>query len=247
MDAEAPVWYRGSGKAAHPLIPSLYRHPTISDAGALIALEGRILQRFRERSIPYQPLPGAGAQDWELLFLMQHFGVPTRLLDWTENPYIGLFFAVTAATVDHDTGVAESPACVWALRPEEWTRQALADISYSGGVLSIGSDPLSSYTPSADPQYMRVAPVAMYGLHNSPRIVAQRGVFTIFGKETAPMEELFATADYSADSLVKIELPAERVGSLRKSLFSIGITDSVVYPDLAGLAVELKRYFGFKV
>ena len=32
-----------------------------------------------------------------------------------------------------------------------------------------------------------------------------------------------------------------------KALFAIGITDSVVYPDLAGLALDVKRHFGFRV
>jgi hypothetical protein len=87
----------------------------------------------------------------------------------------------------------------------------------------------------------------MYGLHNSPRIVAQRGVFTIFGKETQPMEAVFVANDYPDDALVKFEFPPDKIRELRDSLFAIGITDSVVYPDLAGLAVELKRYFGFRV
>src|SRR4051812_41381980 len=102
MAEKVPLWYRGVGDASHTLIPSLYRHEGTADAAAFMELEERILQRFRERSIPYQPIPVD--KDWELLFLMQHFGVPTRLLDWTENPYIGLFFALTDSRINHATG-----------------------------------------------------------------------------------------------------------------------------------------------
>jgi hypothetical protein len=245
MATKAPLWYRGAGKSSRELVPTLYRHPTISDSSKLMVLEGQILQRFRERSIPYQPAPVE--QDWGLLFLMQHFGVPTRLLDWTENPYIGLFFALTNAKVDHATGLCPEAAAVWVLKPEVWNQHALADISYDGGILSMGTEPLDNYKPSTDPRYMRVSPVAMYGLHNSPRIVAQRGVFTIFGKDTQPMDETFSVNDYPADTLVKFEFAEEAILSLRESLFAIGVTDSVVYPDLTGLAVELKRFFGFHV
>jgi hypothetical protein len=196
MASEQPLWYRGVGLTSHQLIPSLYRHGTITGATDLMDLEARILQRFRARSIPYQPLPVD--KNWELPFLMQHFGVPTRLLDWTENPYIGIFFALTDAKVDYDTGIADGSAAVRVLRPEIWNQTALIDISYDGGVLSIGSEPLQSYEPLGDPQYMRVAPAAMYGLHNSPRIVAQRGVFTIFGKEIDSIEAMFANNDYPA-------------------------------------------------
>jgi hypothetical protein len=94
---------------------------------------------------------------------------------------------------------------------------------------------------------MRVFPVAMYGLHNSARIVAQRGVFTIFGKSTDPLEAHYQSGDYPADALIKIELPEAAVHPLRQQLAAIGITDSVVYPDLGGLALELRRFFGFSL
>lgn len=242
---EGPLWYRGAGTSAHPLVPSLYRHPSITEPAALMGLEAKILQRFRERSIPYQPTKVE--EDWDLLFLMQHFGVPTRLLDWTENPYIGLFFALTGAKLDHATGAAESPAAVWVLKPEAWNRHALKHMSYNGGVLSMGTEPLDNYRPSPDPTYMHVSPVSMYGLHNSPRIVAQRGVFTIFGKDTQPMDASYVASEYPQDTMIKFEFPEACVAGLGKSLFAIGITDSVVFPDLAGLALELRRFFGFRV
>ena len=228
------------------LVPSLFRHPTITSAEELIKLEQQILQRFRERSIPYQPGPQV-TEDWGLLFLMQHFGVPTRLLDWTENPYIGLYFALTSARLDPATLVASEPAAIWILRPEAWNQHSLRDISYTGGILSLGSEPLETFAPKPDPSYMRLAPVGMYGLHNSPRIVAQRGVFTIFGKSTDPLDDLFAAEGYPDDSLIEVRLPADSINPLRESLFAIGFTDSVVYPDLGGLAQELKRFFGFQL
>lgn len=240
MSPGDPLWYRGSSRASQPLVPSLYRHPGNMDVDNLLALEEQVIQRFRERGAPYEQVPNA--ETWEVIFLMQHFGVPTRLLDWTENPYIGLFFALTSPREE-----SSEPAAVWILQPVAWNQEALSDISYDGGILSIGNDALDSYRPSAKPQFMRVAPVGLYGIHNSPRIVAQRGVFTIFGKSTIPMEETFEDGDYLSDALVKVEIPSAKIDELRRSLFAIGITDSVVYPDLSGLARELRRYFGFEV
>jgi hypothetical protein len=71
------VWYRGARKSTYKLIPSLYRHPAINDSVGLIELELNILSRFKHRSVPY--LNRSLQNDWEYLFLMQHFGSPTRL------------------------------------------------------------------------------------------------------------------------------------------------------------------------
>jgi len=242
-------WYRGTGRVSYDLKPSLFRHPTIVDPKSANGLEADLLQRYRERSIPYQVSPWNRDRDheWEALFIMQHFGVPTRLLDWTESPFIGLFFALTSASLDFKTDLAAEDACVWILRPSAWNKMALSDISYPGGVLSIDkAGPLQSYAPSADFDYMRLKPVAMNGLHNSPRIVAQKGAFTIFGKSTESMESHVSDRG-STSVLQRIIIPAARVGPLRRDLARMGITDSVVYPDLEGLARELKRHYGFPV
>ena len=85
----------------------------------------------------------------------------------------------------------------------------------------------------------------MFGTHNSPRIVAQRGVFTIASRHMQGLEAEFEERVYPGDSLQKLVVPAGCVMDLRSQLFGIGITDSVIFPDLGGLARELKRHFGF--
>src|SRR5678809_1151344 len=79
------LWFRGAGKATYALLPTLYRHKRHRSAQALGDLERQLMVRFRQRSIPF--LTRSLADDWDMLFFMQHYGVPTRLLDWTENPF----------------------------------------------------------------------------------------------------------------------------------------------------------------
>jgi hypothetical protein len=243
--ADAPLWYRGCGQADYPLIPSLYRHPSITEVADLVSLEAEVLARFKQRGLPY--LSRVPVDDWDYLFLMQHVGVPTRLLDWTENPYIGLFFAITAAEAhcDPETGAFTTPAAVWVLDPTIWNRKALSHVSFEGGVLSVSDGQLSGYAPTSSLDFMNNEPVALYGLHNSPRIVAQRGVFTIFGKNKEPMSTMYDQLEFPEDSLLRIDLPVDALPALRKSIFAIGYTESVIYPDLDGLARELKRHFKF--
>ena len=90
-------------------------------------------------------------------------------------------------------------------------------------------------------------PVAILGIHNSPRIVAQRGSFCLFGKSLDPMEEIFENGHFPDDALEKTIVPAGQIQDLLQKLIWMGISDSVIYPDLEGLAKETKRLLGFRV
>ncbi|MDA0179937.1 FRG domain-containing protein [Solirubrobacter phytolaccae] len=247
MGDEAPVWYRGVTNAEHPLVPSLFRHPTITQPNELIKLERDLQRRYEERSIPFRDVL-APVGDWGQLFVMQHFGVPTRLLDWSENPFVGLYFALANPVVDPNTKEVVKDAVVWALKPIAWNRHALQDVNFTGGILSIGTeddDFLKALAPGVNDDHVRATPLALHGIHNSPRIVAQRGAFTIFSKYTTPMDQTFDDKDHPAENLRRFVIPADHVMMMQRALTAIGITDSVIYPDLGGLALELKRYFKF--
>ena len=242
---DGPLWYRGSEDADYKLVPSLYRHPTITVESKLLELEAQIIGRFRQRSIPYLTRSLDGI--WEYLYFMQHFGVPSRLLDWTENPYIALYFALSQPPSSYSAGspVHTKDAAVWVLKCTTWNQWALQHIGHAGQVLAFPDAPLKGYEPGTDP--MNVHPVAMYGAHNSPRIVAQRGVFTIFGRNTTAMEDLYKNQALQPNTLRKLVVRAANIQTLLESLLAIGFTDSVVYPDLSGLAKEIKRFFKFRV
>lgn len=242
------LWFRGTGQENHYLVPSLYRHPSKTSESELEELERQIMTRFRQRSIPYHER--SLTDDWEAIFFMQHYGVPTRLLDWTENPLIALHFALMLAPHTLSTsGKAryKEAAAVWVLDPEVWNRSALAHMSYSGGALTPGDEPLNGYSPASNTAGRNTHPVALYGVHNSARIVAQQGVFTIFGKNRTPMEELVKKGVCTQEALRCILITASRIQRMRRSLLNLGITESVVFPDLDGLARETKRYFGFGI
>ena len=143
------------------------------------------MTRFRQRSIPYHSR--SLTDDWDTLFFMQHYGVPTRLLDWTENPLIALHFALMGASMRPTKSgkpAFASNAAVWVLDPVEWNRHALRHVSFEGGVLTPDDEVLKGYRPIPKFAGMHNQPVALYGAHNSARIVAQQGVFTIFGRDT---------------------------------------------------------------
>jgi len=95
INSNQSTWYRGCGSYSHKLQPTLYRQHSINTIEGLMEKESEIIDRFKERCIPHLDRQLVG--DWEYLFLMQHHGVPTRLLDWSENPFFALYFAIESA------------------------------------------------------------------------------------------------------------------------------------------------------
>jgi hypothetical protein len=82
-------WYRGVGKSkSFKLVPHLYRHPAMTKLAELIKLESLMIDDFNRQSVLHnfskriESLQDPQAR-FEMLFYMQHYGVPTRLLDWT--------------------------------------------------------------------------------------------------------------------------------------------------------------------
>ena len=242
------LWYRGCGKASYELKPSLYRHKQSQTIEDILVLEKDLISRFRQRSIPFHSR--VLTDPWEWLFLMQHYGVPTRLLDWSESPLMALFFAVTSAR--HTLGMRGRPvfnedASIWLLDPEQWNKRAVDLSSFAGSVLTTDDPNASAYTPVGDIRTMKAFPIALYGAHNSQRIVAQRGVFVCFGKDTRPMEVVYNREHFPTDCLMKVVVRKSKLPQMYEALRRHGITDSVVFPDLDGLAREIKREYSFEV
>lgn len=91
-------WFRGECITKEniqyydPLLPKLYR---ASGEGDACYNENKLLQHFRMKAPVFSSelVPERGETD-KWLFLAQHVGLPTRLLDWTESAIVALYFAL---------------------------------------------------------------------------------------------------------------------------------------------------------
>jgi hypothetical protein len=164
---------------------------------------------------------------------MQHYGVPTRLLDWTENPLVALFFAIHDNYEEHD-------GAVWVLDPD-WLNQQTKKLGVSGAMLPDWKE-AQPYLPSLETAFSgskvrRESPVAIEPLQIDRRIAAQKSRFVIFGT-CKDMADLKCTRLPKA-SLVKLTIKKDHIASLRRELERVGITISALFPDLEGLSQEI--------
>jgi hypothetical protein len=233
----ALLWFRGHSNVKYKLYPSFFRIPQKFVKNNHARHEKEIFDRFTERSLQY--LSAEMKDNWAWLFFMQHYGIPTRLLDWTESPLIALFFALENIIKNRQP---KNDATVWVLNPIKWNRSVLSYQSFAGGVLSKNDEQLSQFSPPANFKSIPEYSLAMNGIYNSKRIAAQKGTFTIFGSSKC-MEDYF-NEKIDSPCLFNIVLQKQCLQTIKDELISCGITESVVYPDLDGLSREIKREFG---
>lgn len=226
------IWFRGHEDSSYKLTPSIFRPPF------KCSLETEFILHFKSKSIPYLSKSFVAGSVFEWLFLMQHYGMPTRLLDWTSSAITALAFAVffrddSSATGKHYGKDIE----IWCLDPLKLN--ALARIDETEKIPNITADDQIQElykTGTKVPSY----PVAIYGPLNNERIVAQKGVFTLYPtSDEIPILEDNVKAD---EFLRKIVIKGQNnINAVKKELSVIGMSETSLYPDLAHLSMELRR------
>jgi len=241
-DPKNPLWFRGQ-EADKRLQPRVYR----DEAGTLD--ESEVRYEFQRRAIQF-PLVHSPSSDWEWYFLMQHYRVPTRLLDWSEGALLALHFALCS----NDGG---TDAAVWVLDPF-WLNQTVLRRS---GILRALSrrqrefareflpDPkdkrtkwIRRYLPET---YSRARlprlPAALQPPHIDQRIAAQLSAFTIHGRSPVGLEQVARHS--TGPRLAKIRIPASCVADIRRRLMLSGVAETTVFADLEGLGRDVTYLF----
>lgn len=205
------VLFRGQSQD-WKLLPKVARLKLQSDMTRL-ETEERMLLDFKRQSAPY--LSFVPSNDWEWLSLAQHHGMPTRLLDWTTNPLVALWFAVEQNAVDTDTY-----AVVWAFKP-------------------IAEDHADLFSDS--PFNLKLTKL-FCPKHITSRIKSQAGWFTVHKFLKSKTSDgkggfiSFETNKTYKDRLMKITVPSECFPEIRMQLDRCGINASVLMQDLVGLS-----------
>lgn len=208
--------YRGQNNKYFPLLPSLYRKTSYA------INEENIIQDFKLKAEAYFNQEMELFDNIDMIALMQHYGIPTRLLDFTESPLIALYFALEKVTSD----MYNVAPCVYCININSFSHNKNGCIFSSKQVQSQDIKKIFKYTKGTC--------VFTPKLKNK-RLTAQKSIFVLFNENT-PLELIINSED-----IIKLEINRKDINKIKEEINNIGITPSVVYPDFTGLAEEIKK------
>lgn len=181
-------------------------------------------------------LLGKQADSWDVLFAMQHHGLPTRLLDWSTTFAAALYFALRPHLfIRNFPEVTSLPAapCIWILDPFELNRLSQRDPALANPYTDFDGTYQENFIEES--KSISAKAVSICPPQHTPRQSAQHSVFTLHADLSTPLEVL------ANGAVRKFDFPADAVQQAASFLTLAGVNEFSVFPDLDGLARHLKQ------
>lgn len=236
-------WYRGHRETSYRLEPSIYRNKVSVVTGEEsiqfrhyeVKDENLAIKEFKKKFD--NKLSNHIYSDLDYLYLMQHNGIETRLLDFTSNPLIALFFSVVErkninlVKEDFESEYEFDDECsaVFCVNPIDINK------------MSFGQDKIIDLSYMKFTKFKNLLTPICIEPNNCKidrRLDIQNGKFVLFGKEANALDWY----DITRKSMLKIIIPNSKRPQILKELskkFNIDYT--TVYPDYEGLKLHVKN------
>lgn len=218
------VWFRGVASQKYHLQPGTVWRGV--DAHCLV----------QDFLLHYEAYSDKNIQEpWSLYALMQHYGLPTRLLDWTKSALIALYFALEESN-KHGEG---NKRIVYMMAPGDLNNK-VADDSFVYNV-SQNRD-FYKYLPweISDGEYsLPTEPLSIYIPNNNRRILSQQGAFTVHGSSKDSIEDFFIKN--KIDRMVKFVIDESNHNRIQQELYTMGYKEDDIYQDLNSLSRRIIR------
>ena len=238
-------WYRGHANVAWHLLPWIYRPQPQSQVHP--ERERELLRDFKIRMSLEVAFNPKSENDW--LFIGQHHGLPTRMLDWTENPLVALFFAV------ENNAEGDKDGKFYALHPALFNKH----LAFSeDNVKSLSRNRVISQSihaitvPTSDHTFFDKYVIDLVGLaiprrpkaklpmafrpkSHFKRSMVKSGVFTIHGYDYRPIEK-FRSRQLP---IVEILVPCGKKEEILKELFDLNVNHGTLFGDANNVAKSI--------
>lgn len=254
-DEPRTFWFRGQADVSWKLIPFIQR-----EFKGLLSHPKQFHEKERMYCNDFQHSASVFLENkpdlddfpaW--LTLMQHYGLPTRLLDWSQSALFALYFAIVNDTVlDDPEHKKQLPdGTVWLLDPLSLnTFAALEEPAYLYHMehKNVRAVVRSAFRTTVDPGWEehQKTIVACYATLCDRRVANQQSAFTVHST-LKPLKDIATEWEESHPDrplLQRIIIPGPAKYHILDELYMSGITHRTVFPDLEHVARDIRRYYG---
>lgn len=241
-DAPNGYVFRGQADASWSLASSLERlleHVWSNEDFDIKKYEDYTFRRFVGKYRLYSKDAISPASKLETLSLMQHHGVPTRLLDFTESPYLALYFAMESYNPFKGNDFALYAIDCTALMKHSLLMLRESDGSFKHDLASLEDDKDAVFDDVVERTTLDLLWITEPKMMNR-RLDLQSGTFITSINTRVKIEDAIMNPKYAGVEMTKYRMPSQMYEHVYALLRQANVTSKSIYGDLDGLGRSIR-------